>query len=406
MKKSMIIEVVSFFLLVLTTGCFAADLPKMTEFRTYEAYKLPDFMTEVWPYHGEYLVYRDKESGLEGITDLDGNILIEPQCEYILDDMKRLGRESIYGQAYGLICSSDDDVQQGIWIDLFSMTVTDYENYMWARDYEHFVKGYIYPDKTVELFDEPDGGYIYVMDYQTEKIGIVDKNNKIVLPPIFSQISYFFDDLAIVSQCENGNCKYGYIDSHGNLAIDLKYTDVTRFDKGYATVNTGKRWILIEKDGSMPFEITSWNDINQIERNNFVAEAKDGSWYRLVLPESKKSSIVLQTSNSLYNNSRPSSTSSYGSSSGKNGGVKVGSCSGLSYLKPGDHAEVINTKSLRIRKTPNGEPISQQAFPDRDIYITDGPVCKDNIIWVEINFLGFKGWAAESADGEYFLHKK
>ena len=406
MKESLFTKVVLFFLFVFTSGCFGEDLPKMSGNRTYKAYKLPDNMTEIWPYDGKYLVYRDKKSGLEGIADLDGNVLLRPQCQYILDERQKLGRNCIYTQFPGLSCSPENISYIGYQIDLDSMKVTEEIETSWSgHGLGGHSMGYVYPDGTVEMvsvgFDWQE--YVLVEDSQTGKYGTVNKKNELIAPAIYNDIDEYGDNLAIVYLCDDhyNNCKYGYIDRRGNLAIEVKYTDATRFDKGYATVKSVNTWVVIERDGSMPFSTSSWKDIVQINGRNFVAQAKDGTWYRLLLPVSSKSSKILQTGGTAYYTSQTSS-----STSGNSRGTKVGTCSTPTLLKTGNHAKVINTQSLRIRKTPNGEPISQQAFPDRDIYITGGPKCVNNIVWYEINFLGYKGWVAEAVDGEYYLQKK
>lgn len=86
-------------------------------------------------------------------------------------------------------------------------------------------------------------------------------------------------------------------------------------------------------------------------------------------------------------------------------GRYVGNCPMKSYLFPGDHAEVPMKTGLKIRKEPAGEETGVQAFYGKDIRILDGPVCKNGVVWFEIDFLGHRGWSMEGKEGSYYLKK-
>ena len=94
-------------------------------------------------------------------------------------------------------------------------------------------------------------------------------------------------------------------------------------------------------------------------------------------------------------------------------GERVGNCPMISYLQKGDMVFVPDSvdTGINIRKSPGGDKTGVQAFPRNEngiIYfpIEDGPVCKDNKVWYEVNFIGHHGWIAEGADGEYYLQRR
>ena len=86
-------------------------------------------------------------------------------------------------------------------------------------------------------------------------------------------------------------------------------------------------------------------------------------------------------------------------------GRYIDSCRMKSYLKPGDHAEVVTELGLKLRKKPAGSETGVQAFKGKDVKILDGPTCVNGYVWFEIDFLGYRGWCMEGKDGMYYLHK-
>lgn len=86
-------------------------------------------------------------------------------------------------------------------------------------------------------------------------------------------------------------------------------------------------------------------------------------------------------------------------------GVMVDTCAMKSYLKPGDHAEVVINTGLKMRKTPGGAETGIQAFSGKDVKILNGPVCENGVVWFEIDFLGYQGWSMEGKDGTYYLRE-
>ena len=103
-----------------------------------------------------------------------------------------------------------------------------------------------------------------LINFQKEnKMGFLDKNNKIIIPAMYYNFSAFSDGLAAVKVSENG--KFGYIDKTNTLVISAEYEDAKPFyggftsvaiKKGYTTGSAGKgtvtmpgKWVVINKTG-------------------------------------------------------------------------------------------------------------------------------------------------------------
>ncbi len=103
-----------------------------------------------------------------------------------------------------------------------------------------------------------------LINFQKEnKMGFLDKNNKVIIPAMYYNFSAFSDGLAAVKVSETG--KYGYIDKNNTLVIPAEYEDANPFyggftsvakKKGYTTGSAGKgtvtmpgQWVVINKAG-------------------------------------------------------------------------------------------------------------------------------------------------------------
>ncbi len=104
------------------------------------------------------------------------------------------------------------------------------------------------------------------INFQKEnKMGFLDKNNKIIIPAMYYNFSVFSDGLAAVKVSETG--KYGYIDKSNTLVIAAEYEDANPFyggftsvarKKGYTLNKVGQasttvpgQWIVIDKTGKV-----------------------------------------------------------------------------------------------------------------------------------------------------------
>lgn len=97
------------------------------------------------------------------------------------------------------------------------------------------------------------------------KMGFLDRNNKVVIPAMYYDFSTFSDGLAAVKVSETG--KYGYIDKSNTLVIPADYEDANPFFGGFAAVAKRKgytsskpgqksvtvpgQWVVIDKTGKI-----------------------------------------------------------------------------------------------------------------------------------------------------------
>ena len=102
------------------------------------------------------------------------------------------------------------------------------------------------------------------------KMGFLDKTNKIIIPAMYDNYSSFSDGLAAVKTIPDG--KYGYIDKNNNMVIAAQYEDANPFYSGYTSVakkksytsgSAGKasvtvpgQWVVINKAGKIIQERT------------------------------------------------------------------------------------------------------------------------------------------------------
>ncbi len=87
---------------------------------------------------------------------------------------------------------------------------------------------------------------------------------------------------------------------------------------------------------------------------------------------------------------------------------QVGNCKYGTYLNLGDKAEIVNVGGVRMYQRPDTNPIDGvTAFQGKEFTVTDGPQCVNGVVWWEINFLGYSGWAAEmNAGGTYYMENR
>lgn len=119
------------------------------------------------------------------------------------------------------------------------------------------------------------------------KMGFLDRNNKIIIPAMYYNISAFSDGLAAVKVSETG--KYGYIDKNNSLVIAAEYEDAQPFyggftavarKKSYTTGSAGKgtvtvpgQWIVIDKTGKIIQE-RSFDRVSPVNAGNlFIIES-------------------------------------------------------------------------------------------------------------------------------------
>jgi hypothetical protein len=129
-----------------------------------------------------------------------------------------------------------------------------------------------------------------LINFQKEnKMGFLDRNNKIVIPAMYYNFSAFSDGLAAVKVTELG--KYGYIDKNNTLVIPAEYEDANPFyggfaavakRKGYTTNKVGQKsvtvpgqWVVINKTGKQIQE-RSFDKVSSLNAGDLFIIESDG----------------------------------------------------------------------------------------------------------------------------------
>lgn len=98
---------------------------------------------------------------------------------------------------------------------------------------------------TVIPFEYEYLGYLSegLMNFQKDqKMGFLDKDNKIVIPAMYYNFSSFSEGLAAVKVSETG--KYGFIDKTNKMVIAAEYEDALPFYKGFTSVAKKKGYTM------------------------------------------------------------------------------------------------------------------------------------------------------------------
>lgn len=80
---------------------------------------------------------------------------------------------------------------------------------------------------------------------QDEKWGFVDKEGKVVIPPLYDTVGDFTSGVAIA--CLGG--KWGVINLNGQAVFDFKYSEISDFSNGIALAKEGEKWAYIMTNG-------------------------------------------------------------------------------------------------------------------------------------------------------------
>ena len=82
---------------------------------------------------------------------------------------------------------------------------------------------------------------------QNGRVGYIDREGEVVIPPQFDRAYGFTDGLAVV---EIGG-RYGYIDEEGRFAINPRFDDAFSFYEGLAAFKAGDRMGYLDRDGEV-----------------------------------------------------------------------------------------------------------------------------------------------------------
>ncbi len=103
------------------------------------------------------------------------------------------------------------------------------------------------------------------------KMGLIDNNNKIVLPAIYSRIGYIYDNYRSYSI----DGKEGFLKVNGDILIEAIYDKVGYFSDGIAYVKANRKVTFIDTSGKM---ICQWFDETYSFQNNFASVRLGNKW--------------------------------------------------------------------------------------------------------------------------------
>lgn len=135
--------------------------------------------------------------------------------------------------------------------------------------------GFAKPGGKIVVPPKYENAYLYEDGYgrifESELSGLVSPEGKVLIEPKYSYISDFRHGRAIYS---NRDGKLGYLDEQGREVIPAQYDQAFGFKKGFAIVQKGNEYFLINPDGST---ITSIGNKIPVEYDPFMTQESQQS---------------------------------------------------------------------------------------------------------------------------------
>ena len=137
------------------------------------------------------------------------------------------------------------------------------------------------PYWTIGNFNNNDVVFFVKKDqYGIEKVGLINIQGKIIIPPKFNAISksiwrgyeakqlpfQFKEGLAAV-KTDNG---WGFVNTKGQLVIQDKYSDVTAFSEGLAMAKDLYGWSIINNKGEVVINYNQIKKFNNLNNPSFI----------------------------------------------------------------------------------------------------------------------------------------
>ncbi|MFN3402735.1 MAG: WG repeat-containing protein [Cytophagaceae bacterium] len=158
--------------------------------------------------------FRSVKGGLWGYIDRDGNFIIEPKYVSAGDFRKDRAIVSTT-RGYGLINTKDEFIIKDRFSNIIYISGT--------RD-----------------------SLLYTIT-NSAKSGIMNKDARIIIDPVFEDIGNFSEGLA---KAKNKG-RWGFIDSSGEPVVDFAYFDAKDFHEGLAAVKKGNKYGYVNKSGQL-----------------------------------------------------------------------------------------------------------------------------------------------------------
>ena len=216
-----------------------------------------------------------------GVIDRDGNVVLP--FEY--DGIYYNGQYNMF--ATGKLRGEDDMTADYAFWDLNGKKLTDdiftnVDNFLFSTYYDVSIG-----DQHFALEDYSEGlaaftDYDNIYTDNPIRWGYLDTHGQIAITPRFSIAHPFSDGLAAVSLPDNDDdlSKFGYIDTQGNMILPVAYYEAGPFMDGYAIVaNTDGKECLINRRGDVIKVFENSGIINLVRDNGqvFVEESYYGN---------------------------------------------------------------------------------------------------------------------------------
>jgi hypothetical protein len=190
-----------------------------------------------------------KKNGKYGFIDNYGNIVLPISYDFYHENTRSFPFREYYGFRDGLACvgvnekfgyvnTKGEFVIKPIYDSNFDfengLAIVHTKNHYGEinKKGEYIIKPiyalifYGFGENNIDAFVYPN----------VNSIGYMDKNEKVVIPPKFSEASWFLEGMAGVAIEINGNNKWGFINTKGELAIQPIYDEAGDFKNGGAIV--------------------------------------------------------------------------------------------------------------------------------------------------------------------------
>lgn len=117
--------------------------------------------------------------------------------------------------------------------------------------------------------------FVYVSRGRLEKIkmGVLDRNAKVVIPDVYSYIQSFSESGTTVVRKADGN--WCFADCYGNIVENICYNDTEHYSNGLCAVEQDEKWGYIDETGKMVIS-PIYDYAEPYAENGIAAVVKDG----------------------------------------------------------------------------------------------------------------------------------
>lgn len=124
-----------------------------------------------------------------------------------------------------------------------------------------------------------ENGYS-IFHKQDGRSGMIRRDGKIILEPIYNSVDYFSDGYAAVQiSADEKGVKSGFIDTTGRFVFNRTFGDIHSFNEGYAAVEINNKWGFIDKTGKLVIE-AKYDDVRDFHDGLFIVGIKTGKKIR------------------------------------------------------------------------------------------------------------------------------